>query len=193
MRIELDITKREPFTLADVRALLGAASVHDDRIRKSGRFADLRARVAILVLGSLRPTEAAALGWDHVRGLDDLAIPEIDIVATVSGTSWKAREPEWTRPMFRPKRIRTVRVDQVLRGVLREHRAHLIAHALYRPDGPVFPAESMPPIVWRESAVIQHKQLVTLFETAGMGHMTRERASALRRVSVSRVDGRPDQ
>lgn len=171
-RIGKDVRKREPLrSIEEVERLLTAAREHDERLRGWGMYSDAYIKVAMLALAGLRQGEAAALGWDHIRAHDTREGQYVTaFIEYQSKAHWRRDFPQWERPRYPPKcgSVRTLRLHGTLRDAVWDHRAYLIAHNLYRPDGPVFPVppgkgQSAAGAIWRSDEWIIKPELVRNF------------------------------
>lgn len=124
-------------SIEELQALVREAVYHDEANAKAGRYSDMSTRLLVLALCGLRQGEAAGLGWEDV----DLDVePYMCRVRYQVTDGWRARHPEWTRPLSPPKSRRPgFLLHPVALKVLRHHRERLTERGWYDEKGPVFP------------------------------------------------------
>lgn len=186
-RIKLD--RRRPRrescrNIDEVKRLILKAREIDVKKLLRGQYADLAFRVGIVFFCGFRNGEAAGAGWDDIDWR--LAEPVMHVVhQAVDG--WRLDHPKWTRPMDPPKDGER---DLVLHpnaiGMLRELRALQERFGLYRPDGPIFPA-NLPALPtgggqWRSNAeCIKNKtEMRKIWAAAGLPNVERVVVHSLR-------------
>jgi len=136
---DAQVSRREyATTIEQLCALVLAARERDLAAWTRGHFADLTARVVVLLLTGLRQAEGAGLAWDNVT--IDAPVP-ILYVWSQAPQGWRASYPGHDRPPAIPKgrkRRKQAAHPNVVSALLAQ-REQLQARGWYRPDGPVFP------------------------------------------------------
>ncbi len=186
-RIKLD--KRRPRREAcrnidEVKRLIIKAREIDARRLLRGQYSDLAFRIGIVFFCGFRNGEAAGSGWDDIDWR--LSNPVLHIIhQAVDG--WRRDHPTWTRPLDPPKDgERELVLHENAVGMLLELKRLQEKFGLYRPDGPIFPA-NLPPLPtgggqWRSgSECIKNKtEMRKIWAAAGLPNVERVVVHSLR-------------